>query len=425
MEVFANVCESVLWIIFLKIFCPPKYDKKKDISAGIAAAFLLVASIGLTDRFALFSQYTVLIDLLITFVYAMIFLQSRWYWKVFLIGIYTVVLLGTSVLAMGFFANILKVDAVRLVSAGDPFRVAMIMVAKLLLAAVVAVAAVFKDHVMLLQKVGVWILTAPCLAISLGVLLFKIIVEFYKQTADIVWIIWLLLLICALCIMSFWLAYGAYQGKQQKKRSEYLRKQMNVQQQTYIQQYENIRKVRKTQHDMKHRLVVIEQLLIEKDYERAQSYTKEFLAELDDVKEFKYGDNALNTLLLIKEETARERGVRMEINAEAINTTRVSEMDLTMIVGNLLDNAIEAAEKVEDHPEVYVIIKTKSVLYISVKNRVKDTDIIKTGRPDYTTKENTLLHGFGIACIRELVDRNGGRLDMEASDGWFRTEIFF
>lgn len=425
MEIFANVCESVLWIIFLKIFCPPKYNKKKDISAGIAAAFLLVASIGLSDRFALFSQYTVLIDLLITFVYAMLFLQSRWYRKVFLIGIYTVVLLGTSVLAMGFFVNILKVDAVRLVSAGDPFRVAMIMVAKLLLAAVVAVAAVFKDHVMLLQKVGVWILTAPCLAISLGVLLFKIIVEFYKQTADIVWIIWLLLLICALCIMSFWLAYGAYQGKQQKKRSEYLRKQMNVQQQTYKHQYENIRKVRKTQHDMKHRLVVIEQLLIEKDYERAQSYTKEFLAELDAVKEFKYGDNTLSTLLLIKEETARERGVRMEINAEAINTTRVSEMDLTMIVGNLLDNAIEAAEKVEDHPEVYVIIKTKSVLYISVKNRVKDTDIIKTGKPDYTTKENTLLHGFGIACIRELVDRNGGRLDMEASDGWFRTEIFF
>ena len=425
MEVFANVCESVLWIIFLKIFCPPKYDKKKDISAGIAAAFLLGASIGLSDRFALFSQYTVLIDLLITFVYAMLFLQSRWYWKVFLIGIYTVVLLGTSVLAMGFFVNILKVDAVRLVSAEDPFRVAMIMVAKLLLAAVVAVAAVFKDHVMLLQKVGVWILTAPCLAISLGVLLFKIIVEFYKQTADIVWIIWLLLLICALCIMSFWLAYGAYQGKQQKKRSEYLRKQMNVQQQTYKHQYENIRKVRKTQHDMKHRLVVIEQLLIEKDYERAQSYTKEFLAELDAVKEFKYGDNTLSTLLLIKEETARERGVRMEINAEAINTTRVSEMDLTMIVGNLLDNAIEAAEKVEDHPEVYVIIKTKSILYISVKNRVKDTDIIKTGKLDYTTKENTLLHGFGIACIRELVDRNGGRLDMEASDGWFRTEIFF
>ena len=253
----------------------------------------------------------------------------------------------------------------------------------------------------------------------------RIIVEFYKQTSDIVWIIWLLLLICALCMMSFWLAYGAYQGKQQKKRSEFLRKQMNAQQQTYKQQYENIRKVRKTQHDMKHRLVVIEHLLIEKNYERAQSYTKEFLRELDDVKEFKYGDSALSTLLLIKEETARERGVRMEINADAINTTRVSEMDLTMIMGNLLDNAIEAAEKVEDCPEVYVLIKTKGMLYISVKNRAKDMGMNKTGKPDYTTKEDTLLHGFGIACIQELVARNGGRLDMEASEGWFRTEIFF
>lgn len=200
---------------------------------------------------------------------------------------------------------------------------------------------------------------------------------------------------------------------------------MKAQQQTYKQQYENIRKVRKTQHDMKHRLVVIEHLLIEKNYERAQSYTKEFLRELDDVKEFKYGDSALSTLLLIKEETARERGVRMEINADAINTTRVSEMDLTMIMGNLLDNAIEAAEKVEDCPEVYVLIKTKGMLYISVKNRAKDMGMNKTGKPDYTTKEDTLLHGFGIACIQELVARNGGRLDMEASEGWFRTEIFF
>lgn len=425
MEIFANVCESVLWIIFLKIFCPPKFDKKTDIPSGITAAALLVASIGLSDRFALFSQYTVLIDLLITFVYAMLFLEGRWYWKVFLTGIYMVVLLGTSVLAMGFFVDVLKVDTVKLVTNGDPFRVAMIMTAKLLLITVVVVSAIFKERIMMLQRMGVWILVVPFLTVSAGVLLFKVIAEFYKQTSDIVWIIWLLLLICALCAMSFWLAYGAYQGKQQKKMSEFLRKQMSVQQQTYKQQYENIRKVRKTQHDMKHRLVVIEQLLIQHDYDRAQSYTREFLTELDDVKEFKYGDNALSTLLLMKEETAKERGVQMVISADALNTTRVSEMDLAMILGNLLDNAIEAAEKAGGSPEVHVLIKTKGVLYISVKNKVKNAETVKPGNKNYTTKENALLHGFGISCIRELVDRNNGQFDMEVVDGWFRTEIFF
>ncbi len=106
--------------------------------------------------------------------------------------------------------------------------------------------------------------------------------------------------LCAVHDELFGLHMELIREKQQKKRSEFLRKQMNAQQQTYKQQYENIRKVRKTQHDMKHRLVVIEHLLIEKNYERAQSYTKEFLRELDDVKEFKYGDSALSTLLFNK-----------------------------------------------------------------------------------------------------------------------------
>ena len=44
---------------------------------------------------------------------------------------------------------------------------------------------------------------------------------------------------------------------------------------------------------------------------------------------------------------------------------------------------------------------------------------------NYTTKEDALLHGFGISCIQELVDKNGGRFDLNVSEGWFRAEIFF
>ncbi len=61
-----------------------KYDKKKDISAGIAAAFLLVVSIGLSDQFALFfsiySSYRFADYLRVRHAF---FLQSKWYWKVF------------------------------------------------------------------------------------------------------------------------------------------------------------------------------------------------------------------------------------------------------------------------------------------------------------------------------------------------------
>ena len=425
MEILANLCESVLWIVFLKIFCLPKRGKKADFFGSIAAVLLLMANIGLSDRVAIFSQYTVLTDFVITFGYAMLFLEGMWYWKVFLIAAYNVALLASSVFAMNLFVNVLRVDTTEIVAVGNPFRIAMIVTAKALLIGFVILFRVFRDKIMVLQRAGVWILLVPFFTISTGTTLLQIFVRFYKQTSDIAWIVWLLLMICGLCIMSFRLAYAAYQGKQQKKMSEFLRQQMQVQEQTYKQQYENIRKVRKTQHDMKHRLVVIEQLLLQKDYERAQSYTRDFLTELDGVREFKYGDNALSTLLLIKEETAKEKGIRMEISTDGLQTDRVSELDLAMILGNLLDNAIEAEKDITENPQIKVVIKTKGVLYICVKNVIKDSGMVKPGNKNYTTKEDALLHGFGISCIQELVDRNGGRFDMEATDGWFWTEIFF
>lgn len=424
MEILANLCESVLWIVFLKIFCLPKHGKKVDLPAAATAILLLMASIGLSDRLALFSQYTVLIDFTITFGYAMLFLEGMWYWKLFLIAIYNVALLGSSVLAMNIFVNLFHVDTTVLVAAGNPLRIAMIVVAKVVLILLVIFSRIFRDKIMVLRRAGVWIMVFPFLTIATATILFQIFVHFYRQTSDIVWIAWLLLMICALCFMSFRLAYGTYRGKQQKKMSDFLRKQMVIQQQTYKQQYENIRKVRKTQHDMKHRLVVIEQLLMEKDYERAQNYTRDFLTELDGVKEFKYGDHALSTLLLMKEAIAKENGIDIRIDVDVLETKRVPDLDLAMILGNLMDNAIEAAKEVKENPKIRVLIKTKGVLYISVQNTVKDSNMREPGKKNYTTKEDALLHGFGISCIQELVDKNGGRFDMDISEGWFRTEIF-
>lgn len=425
MEILANLCESVLWIVFLKIFCRPKYSRKIDFPGAVTAVLLLMASIGFSDQFALFSQYTVLIDFVIAFGYTMLFLEGMWYWKLFLIAVYNVALLGSSVLAVNTFVNLFHVDATVLVAEGNPLRIAMIVTAKVVLVILVILSRIFRDKIMVLQRAGVWVIVFPFITISVGTTLFQTLVHFYRQTSDIVWMVWLLLMVCALCFMSFQLAYDAYRGKQQKKMSDFLRKQMIIQQQTYKQQYENIRKVRKTQHDMKHRLVVIEQQLLEKDYERAQNYTRDFLMELDGVKEFKYGDNPLSTLLLMKEEIAKENGIDIRIDMDVLETTRISDLDLAMILGNLMDNAIEAAKEVKENPEIRVLIKTKGVLYISVRNTVKDSEMEKPFKHNYTTKEDALLHGFGISCIRELVDKNGGRFDLNVSEGWFRAEIFF
>lgn len=42
MEILANLCESVLWIVFLKIFCRPKYSRKIDFPGAVSAVLLLM-----------------------------------------------------------------------------------------------------------------------------------------------------------------------------------------------------------------------------------------------------------------------------------------------------------------------------------------------------------------------------------------------
>ena len=141
------------------------------------------------------------------------------------------------------------------------------------------------------------------------------------------------------------------------------------------------------------------------------------------------GKSVMNASLYRKAmKIAKENGIDIRIDMDVLETTRISDLDLAMILGNLMDNAIEAAKEVKEvkeNPKIRVLIKTKGVLYISVRNTVKDSEMEKPFRHNYTTKEDALLHGFGISCIRELVDKNGGRFDLNVSEGWFRAEIFF
>ena len=61
-----------------------------------------------------------------------------------------------------------------------------------------------------------------------------------------------------------------------------------------------------------------------------------------------------------------------------------------------MDNAIEAAKEVKENPEIRVLIKTRGVLYISVRNTVKDSEMENPFRHNYTTKEGSKVYGFSI-----------------------------
>lgn len=422
MEFLIDIFESAMWVAVLLVLCQAKESRRKTAVGSVITVILLFLNVTLMDHYWGYSNYTFLIDLVITITYAMIFLGGMWYWKVFSILVYDIALFGCSFLAINVFVNILRIPAEEIIRLEGTYRVPFVLCSKGMLLALLLTAYYNRDKIKKLEKMGVGIVLLPILTCAIGLTLMEMFSRFYTAL-NIVWIIWLLVLIFVSFFVCFRFAYDAYRGREERKLTDLLQKQIAIQQELYEQQYRNIRRVRKHQHDIKHKLVVIQQMLMQKDYEKAKSYTEEYLAELENIKELKYGDSVISTMLLLKEERAQKLNVQMSVDIQVFHTKRISEIDLSVILGNLLDNALEAEKEVENAPLIKVCICEKQLLYVSVENRIEEP-VEEQHLQGRSSKRDSALHGFGISCIRELVEKYNGTMEIQNQNGWFRVELY-
>ena len=100
-------------------------------------------------------------------------------------------------------------------------------------------------------------------------------------------------------------------------------------------------------------------------------------------------------------------------------------MDLCILLGNLLDNAIEANSKVksEDRFVSLTMMQQERWLSITVKNAAVETAVID-GNTIYTTKEQKELHGFGLKSIREIADKYHENCTFCYENGEFTAYVF-
>ena len=120
------------------------------------------------------------------------------------------------------------------------------------------------------------------------------------------------------------------------------------------------------------------------------------------------------------------RGENIRIEAKAIVPAdlQVSEVDLSLIIGNLLDNAMEACMKMKEEEEKFIRVYIdilKGQLYIYVMNSVGEAPK-RVGRIYLTTKDKK-FHGLGLIRMDQVVQKYHGYLDRQNEDGVFATEV--
>ena len=132
------------------------------------------------------------------------------------------------------------------------------------------------------------------------------------------------------------------------------------------------------------------------------------------------GNVNLDAILNSKISLAEKNGIRVDYKAACPANLTVSDIDLCALIGNLIDNAVEACEGLAD-PYIRLYIGVlKNQLYISVTNATKDT-VRKLDSEYITTKRGN--HGHGLKRINLVVEKYEGYINRQNEPGVFVTEI--
>ena len=100
--------------------------------------------------------------------------------------------------------------------------------------------------------------------------------------------------------------------------------------------------------------------------------------------------------------------------------------DLSILIGNALDNAIESVEKISDPDKrlIHVSVnRQKGFLRIRVENCYEGDIRFVDGLP--STRKDARYHGYGMKSIRSVVEKYNGSMIVKAEDGWFELRLLF
>lgn len=194
----------------------------------------------------------------------------------------------------------------------------------------------------------------------------------------------------------------------------------------HFEEVENMyRQTRGWRHDYRNHIQTMKAYLAMNEIEKLESYLDELDADLTTVDTvIKTGNVMIDAILNSKISLAKSKNINVNAKAIVPKHLNMSEVDLSIIIGNLMDNAIEACGKSEVQENrfirVYIDI-LKGQLYIYVMNSVNEE--LKRKGKTYISTKNSRNHGFGLMRMDKVVERHNGYIDRQDEEGVFATEV--
>lgn len=201
-----------------------------------------------------------------------------------------------------------------------------------------------------------------------------------------------------------------------------LEQQANIQYEYYLAQTRKHEKSVQILHDVKKHIKAIESLYTAEKGREAKEYADEIRKLLKPLIPIRYtGNPILNILLTDKEAYMRNNNILFDIKVDNINMDFIAPIDIITIFGNLLDNAVEAAEKSEYKKYVSIkIVSYRQMIVVKIENSCDEVKW-KNGLP-VSKKGNG--RGLGILNVQGSIEKYDGSLKLKQEGHRFIAQLF-
>lgn len=186
---------------------------------------------------------------------------------------------------------------------------------------------------------------------------------------------------------------------------------------------ENGERLSNFRHDINNHLYVIQELIGD-DKVSAKKYISSLINGVEDTKSYSStGNIAIDSVINYKMSKAEEYGINVNVDITLPPSIGNDTEDIVAMLGNILDNAIEANRNVKKEKYVAVNIRHKSgMTFIRVINSYDGNINTENGQIN-TRKNDKELHGIGLKSVKFVVDKYDGTMDIKYDDNQFCIDI--
>lgn len=223
------------------------------------------------------------------------------------------------------------------------------------------------------------------------------------------------------CALALFLQFSIYYFVMM--RSEYLlvRRIREEERQQYEVSREKAELVNIKCHDLKHKLRALEHRLPKAEIDSM----REIIDSYDGT--YHTGLDVLDIILNEKSLRCRSRNISLTYMGPGAELSFLDTMDIYSMFGNILENAITAADQFQDAERRVIsmaIERRGNLVLINTSNYLGQTLSFEDGIPQSTKEGEPGYHGYGLKSIREIAKRYHGDISVSAADGIFQLSVY-